>query len=93
MKNHDIFLSKWKSNHEKGFFLYLVKYILPISMLLGFSCIFFSYINGTIYTNDFYNLIKYNIFFIIFFTLLILLSWFKSEKRYKKILDDNDNNI
>jgi len=85
MKDVDIFVSKWKNNHEKGIVIYLIKYITPMAVLLTFTCFFFSYINGTIYSDAFYSLIRYNVLFLIFFTLLILYDWFSSEKKYRRL--------
>lgn len=92
MGNTDNFVSKWKINHEKGILIFLIKRIVPIAVLLIFTCFFFSYINGTIYSDDFYRLIRYNILFIVLLTTIVIYDWFSSVKKYKRITEDNNAN-
>lgn len=87
--NNDNFISKWKPKHDQGVFKYTIKYILPMLIILLTSAYFFSLTDGSLDTNNFYNLAKYNIAFVIFFTAMILLNWFSSEKKYTKLLNNN----
>lgn len=85
--NNDVFLSKWKIQRDKGILVYTLHRILPVAIVLILSAIFFSLKNQANISGIF-ELIKYNIFAILFYSLLTLLNWFRSEQKYKKAIDD-----
>lgn len=87
--NNANFLAKWKPKHDQGIFKYTIKYILAMIIVLLSSAYFFSFKDGSLDTNNLYKLAKYDIVFVIFFSILILFNWFSSEKKYLKLLDDN----
>lgn len=89
MNSDNLFLSKWKPKHDKGFLCYVVLYILPVAAAAIFSAVFFSYKNqaGGI---QLYELLRYNLFAVLFYSLLIIYNWYSSEKRYKRITNDRN---
>ncbi|WP_041275459.1 hypothetical protein [Desulforamulus ruminis] len=88
MQSNKEFLAKWKPIHEKGLFLFLYKYVLlPIILLIITNIVLI-----LIYSVD-DEMLHRIIMTIVLYTLLIILiqlgHWFKSEKRYKRIIDIN----
>lgn len=85
--NNDVFLSKWKIQHDKGILIYALQHILPVVIVLLLTAIYFSLKNQA-NTSEIFELIKYNIFAILFYSLLTLFNWFRSEQKYKKAIDE-----
>ncbi len=81
MKTDD-YLTKWSKNHKKGILKYWAGNALPLLLTSMLSMLLFSYLNDAI--DRVYLLLKYNIFFNLFFNLLILGAWFISEKKYER---------
>jgi len=91
--NNNKFMSQWKTKHEKGFVKYAIKYIVSFIIVTIIAMFFFSYINGSMNADSLYELAKYNLFFTLSYTSLMLFNWFISEKKYNRIMNDSNDNI
>lgn len=81
MINNNNFKTKWHKNHKKGVFKYWIDFALPLSIVTMSSMLLFSYINNAF--DRISDLFKYNLFFNLLFNLLILGTWFISDKKTK----------
>jgi hypothetical protein len=89
MNSDNVFLTKWKPKHDEGFLRYAMHYILPVAIVTIFSAVFFSYKNQALGV-QLYELLRYNLFAILLYSLLTIYNWYSSEKRYKRITNDRN---
>lgn len=94
MDDNEDFISKWKPIHEKA----IVSYVL-VESLIYLSCtalvtLIFLWIYPSLSANNqalseygIYFVIGLNVMTIVIFTGLRLMSWFRGEKRYRKIMN------
>lgn len=90
MVNSENFLVKWKPRHEKGMF----RYVLPRTLLMAIvsfgSALYFSQRHDSMHNLNY--VLGYNIYFLVFFFMLTVFEWFRSEHKYKQLLADKEKN-
>ncbi|MCB2309205.1 hypothetical protein LGL08_21800 [Clostridium estertheticum] len=91
MTDNNKFLSEWLPIHQKGIIVYVSKYTLTFLATYILAFIIIITINGSIKTEKTGEILKYSIVSILFYTLAFIYKWTRSEKKYKEIVDEQDN--
>lgn len=94
--NDDIFASKWKPIHEKTIIKYVLLESLIYFLMMALVTIIFLWIypnisihNQTLNEDGIYYVITLNAITFIIFLMWKLISWYKGETRYRKIMNQD----
>lgn len=82
------FLAQWEKRHKQGLLKYIINLIVPVVIVSLLSLLFFSYKNGILGSARFFESLRYNLGFIVFYSTLMLVSWFVSEKKYIRLMNE-----
>lgn len=86
------FLSKWKSNHKRGFLSYIIRYAVPV-IIPCILYILYLKLSRPISAETMRGIIWGNISSISILLISLIIRWLNGEKKYKEVIEARGDSI